>query len=141
MTRETRRRDAVAQAATDYVLEHGLVGLSLRPLAAALGTSDRMLLYHFEDKDDLVVTILRTTSDRSVDDLRGLPPPRDVRSAAPGVEAALQHRGEDPRSRRAAASGRRSREPCFRSASRARVLAHERPPCAQFAEEGQEPLP
>ena len=56
------RRDELAEAATDYALEHGLIGLSLRPLAEALGTSDRMLLYHFEDKDDLVATILRTTS-------------------------------------------------------------------------------
>ena len=60
------RRDELAEAATDYALEHGLIGLSLRPLAEALGTSDRMLLYHFEDKDDLVATILRTTSERSV---------------------------------------------------------------------------
>ena len=56
MPRDTARRDEVAQAATDYVLEHGLVGLSLRPLAAELGTSDRMLLYHFASKDDLVAT-------------------------------------------------------------------------------------
>jgi AcrR family transcriptional regulator len=41
------RRHDLAEAATDYVLEHGLLDLSLRPLAAALGTSDRMLLYHF----------------------------------------------------------------------------------------------
>ncbi len=54
MARDTSRRDEVAQAATDYVLEHGLVGLSLRPMAAELGTSDRMLLYHFASKDDLV---------------------------------------------------------------------------------------
>jgi AcrR family transcriptional regulator len=32
-----------------------------------------MLLYHFEDKDDLVATILRTTSERSVRSLRDLP--------------------------------------------------------------------
>ena len=31
MARDTSRRDEVAEAATDYVLEHGLVGLSLRP--------------------------------------------------------------------------------------------------------------
>src|SRR3954447_26012850 len=59
MPRVTGRRESVANAATDYVLEHGLIGLSLRPLAAALGTSDRMLLYHFEGKDDLVATVLR----------------------------------------------------------------------------------
>lgn len=75
------RRDELANAATDYALEHGLIGLSLRPLAEALGTSDRMLLYHFRDKDDLVATILSTTSARSVRTLRQLAPPRDLRSA------------------------------------------------------------
>ena len=81
MPRETARRDQVAQAATDYVLEHGLVGLSLRPLAAELGTSDRMLLYHFASKDDLVATVLRTSNDRSVAVIRALGPSADVRSA------------------------------------------------------------
>ena len=75
------RRDELAEAATDYALEHGLIGLSLRPLAEALGTSDRMLLYHFEDKDDLVATILRTTSERSVRSLRALPPSLGLRYA------------------------------------------------------------
>jgi AcrR family transcriptional regulator len=81
MVRATRRRDEVAQAATDYVLEHGLVGLSLRPLAARLGTSDRMLLYHFDGKDDLVSTVLRVSNDRSVAEIRVLPPAPDVRTA------------------------------------------------------------
>jgi AcrR family transcriptional regulator len=75
------RRDELAEAATDYALEQGLIGLSLRPLAEALGTSDRMLLYHFDDKDDLVATILRTTSDRSVRSLRELPGSPDLRTA------------------------------------------------------------
>jgi AcrR family transcriptional regulator len=75
------RREELADAATDYALEHGLIGLSLRPLAEALGTSDRMLLYHFADKDDLVATILRTTVSRSAQSLRELPAPRDLRSA------------------------------------------------------------
>ena len=81
MPRETARRDQVAQAATDYVLEHGLVGLSLRPLAAELGTSDRMLLYHFDSKDDLVATVLRTSNDRSVAVIRAMEPSADVRGA------------------------------------------------------------
>jgi AcrR family transcriptional regulator len=75
------RREELAEAATDYALEHGLIGLSLRPLAEAIGTSDRMLLYHFRDKDDLVATILRTTSARSVRSLRELGRSRDLRSA------------------------------------------------------------
>jgi AcrR family transcriptional regulator len=76
-----RRREELAEAATEYALEHGLIGLSLRPLAQALGTSDRMLLYHFQDKDDLVATILRTAVGRSAQSLRDLPAPRDLRAA------------------------------------------------------------
>ena len=75
------RRDELAQAATDYALEHGLIGLSLRPLAEAIGTSDRMLLYHFRDKDDLVTTILQTSNARSVATLRELPASPDIRTA------------------------------------------------------------
>lgn len=75
------RREELAEAATDYALEHGLIGLSLRPLAEAIGTSDRMLLYHFADKDDLVATILRTSLERSVRSLQGLPRSRDLHGA------------------------------------------------------------
>src|ERR1700712_2925280 len=73
------RREELAQGATDYVLEHGLIGLSLRPLAAALGTSDRMLLYHFASKDDLVVTVLGVSNQRSVSAIRQLAPSADLR--------------------------------------------------------------
>jgi AcrR family transcriptional regulator len=81
VVRETSRREELAQAATDHALEHGLVGLSLRPLAAALGTSDRMLLYHFDGKDDLVATVLRVSNDRSVAEVRAMPAAGDVRQA------------------------------------------------------------
>jgi AcrR family transcriptional regulator len=75
------RREELAEAATDYALEHGLIGLSLRPLGEALGTSDRMLLYHFRDKDDLVATIVRTTTTRSVHAIDALSPSPDLRAA------------------------------------------------------------
>ena len=77
----TDRRQELADAATDYVLEHGLIGLTLRPLAAAIGTSDRMLLYHFRDKDDLLATVLTTSNERSVQGIRALAPSVDVRRA------------------------------------------------------------
>ena len=89
MARDTSRRDEVAEAATDYVLEHGLVGLSLRPMAAELGTSDRMLLYHFASKDDLVATVLRVSNDRSVAEIRAMPPSPDVRTAVLDLWAAM----------------------------------------------------
>jgi AcrR family transcriptional regulator len=78
VARDPARRAVLAEAATDYALEHGLIGLSLRPLAAAIGTSDRMLLYHFADKDDLVATVLRVSTDRSVEEIRALAPADDV---------------------------------------------------------------
>jgi AcrR family transcriptional regulator len=83
------RREVLAEAVTDYVLEHGLIGLSLRPLAAALGTSDRMLLYHFEDKSDLVATALRISNDRSVRGIQALSPSSGPRQAVRDLWAAL----------------------------------------------------
>jgi AcrR family transcriptional regulator len=40
------------------VLEHGLIGLSLRPLAAAIGSSPRVLLFLFGSKEGLIREIL-----------------------------------------------------------------------------------
>lgn len=76
----TRREELVGQA-TDYVLEAGLIGLSLRPMAVALGTSDRMLNYHFGSKDELVASVLRESSERSAARIRGLSPATSVRQA------------------------------------------------------------
>jgi AcrR family transcriptional regulator len=55
---DPHRRDATLVKAADYVLEHGLADLSLRPLAKALGTSPRMLLYDFESKEALIDDVL-----------------------------------------------------------------------------------
>lgn len=41
-----------------HVLTHGLAGASLRPLAKAAGTSDRMLIYHFGSKERLIEDLL-----------------------------------------------------------------------------------
>jgi AcrR family transcriptional regulator len=58
------RRAELIDAALDYVMAHGLVGLSLRPLAAQLGTSDRMLIYHFGSKERLVGEVLARAQQR-----------------------------------------------------------------------------
>ena len=55
---DVNRRSVTLAKAAAYVLEHGLAGLSLRPLAKALGTSPRMLLYDFESKENLVAEVL-----------------------------------------------------------------------------------
>lgn len=40
-------------------MDHGVGALSLRPLAAHLGTSDRMLLYYFGSRDGIVTAICK----------------------------------------------------------------------------------
>lgn len=58
------RQRELLDAAYAYVLEHGLSGLSLRPLAAAIGSSPRVLLFLFGSKDGLVRALLaRARSD------------------------------------------------------------------------------
>ncbi len=58
------RRAALLETLADHVLIHGLAAASLRPLAKAAGTSDRMLLYYFPTKADLIAAILETIAAR-----------------------------------------------------------------------------
>ena len=61
------RRRALLDASYAYVLEHGLGELSLRPLAAAIGSSPRVLLFLFGSKDGLVQALLaRARADEEV---------------------------------------------------------------------------
>ncbi|GAA2128541.1 TetR/AcrR family transcriptional regulator [Nocardioides bigeumensis] len=76
------RREELLAAVTDHVLHEGLIGLTLRPLAAAIGTSDRMLLYHFDNRDALVSAVVAEVTARSTAAVRALP-------AAPSVRAAV----------------------------------------------------
>ncbi|MEJ3744689.1 TetR/AcrR family transcriptional regulator [Actinomycetes bacterium KLBMP 9797] len=53
-------RQRLLDAAIDHLAAHGLSDLSLRQLAAALGTSHRMLIYHFGSREGLLVEVVRT---------------------------------------------------------------------------------
>lgn len=56
-------RETLLPALAAHVLEHGLGGASLRPLARAAGTSDRMLIYHFGNKETLITELLGYIAD------------------------------------------------------------------------------
>ncbi len=58
------RKQALLDAAIEYVEQHGIADLSLRTLGAALGTSHRMLIHHFGSKDGLWVAIVRAVEQR-----------------------------------------------------------------------------
>ena len=52
------RRRELLERATDYVIEHGIADMSLRPLAEALDTQAPVLLHHFGSKEQLVALLL-----------------------------------------------------------------------------------
>ncbi|WP_412538096.1 TetR/AcrR family transcriptional regulator [Longispora sp. K20-0274] len=74
-------RDRLLAAAIDHLAARGLGDLSLRQLAEALGTSHRMLLYHFGSKEGLLVEVVRAVEAGQRDLLAGLPadlPPAEL---------------------------------------------------------------
>ncbi len=115
------RREELLDQVTDHVLEHGLIGLTLRPLAAAIGTSDRMLIYHFGSRDALVSAVVARATERAIAEVEALPSAPSVRSAVNRLWRAYR---EEPLSRlltlycQAAASGLIGQEP-YRSDARA----------------------
>lgn len=92
------RSRELLERAYEYVQANGLTELSLRPLAAAIGSSPRVLLFLFGSKDGLVRALLaRARADelRLLDDLRSRPD-RDLAGVAEAVWdwlAAAEHRG------------------------------------------------
>ncbi|MEO0398830.1 MAG: TetR/AcrR family transcriptional regulator [Pseudomonadota bacterium] len=79
----TDPKPALLAALADYVLKNGLNSASLRPMAKAAGTSDRMLIYHFGSKDELITEVTwRLAADLAdkLDD--ALPPTRAETEAA-----------------------------------------------------------
>lgn len=59
-------RQRLLDACTDHSLEHGLPD-RLGPLAAATGTSSRMLIYHFGTRDGLLREILERARQRQLE--------------------------------------------------------------------------
>jgi AcrR family transcriptional regulator len=58
MNATSTRKDEILEDVVDYVFQYGVSDLSLRPLAEHLGTSARMLVYHFESRDQMLAEAL-----------------------------------------------------------------------------------
>jgi AcrR family transcriptional regulator len=56
-------RERLLAAAVEHVASAGVAGLSLRDLAAAIGTSHRMLVYHFGSKAGLLAEVVRVVEE------------------------------------------------------------------------------
>lgn len=84
-TAASPRRAELLELAYRYVLEHGVSDLSLRPLAAAVGSSPRVLLFLFGSKAELVQAILaraRQAELSLLDDVRSSAGERDLFTVA-----------------------------------------------------------
>ncbi|MGV9797002.1 TetR/AcrR family transcriptional regulator [Mycobacterium sp. NPDC003449] len=62
-TTPSARQTELLESAYRYALTHGLGDMSLRPLAAAIGSSPRVLLFLFGSKDGLVRALLARARD------------------------------------------------------------------------------
>ena len=72
------RQDELLELAYQYVLAHGLADMSLRPLAKAIGSSPRVLLFLYGSKDALIRALL----DRArADELAAIDAFREVEGA------------------------------------------------------------
>lgn len=57
-------RDRLLQAAIAHAERGGIADLSLRELAAAIGSSHRMLIYHFGSREGLLVAVTQAVEER-----------------------------------------------------------------------------
>ncbi len=63
-TADEQKRVDLLERIVDYVMANGLSDLSLRPLAEAVGTSARVLLYYFTSKEELIAGIMDGARER-----------------------------------------------------------------------------
>jgi AcrR family transcriptional regulator len=76
-------RQRLLERAIDHIATRGLSDLSLRELAAAIGTSHRMLIHHFGSKEGLWVEVIRAVEAQQRAALPDvLPEPSDDLAAA-----------------------------------------------------------
>ena len=60
----SQARDRLLAAAVDRALDTGIADLSLRQLAAAIGTSHRMLIYHFGSREGLLAAVTKAVEEQ-----------------------------------------------------------------------------
>ena len=83
------RERELLQLAYEYVLRHGLTSLSLRPLAQAIGSSPRVLLFLFGSKEGLIRALLARAREDELSYLAELRDSQGMRDAGCEVWAWL----------------------------------------------------
>ena len=65
------KKEDIAKKLADYIIENGMKESSLRQLASRIGTSDRMLIHYFKDKETLMTTIFNIVIIKLINVLKG----------------------------------------------------------------------
>jgi AcrR family transcriptional regulator len=68
----TASRARLLTAAVGYAQDHGISDVSLREIARGIGTSHRMLIYHFGSKEGLLVSVAQAMEAAQVEALAAL---------------------------------------------------------------------
>jgi AcrR family transcriptional regulator len=77
------RKIELLDAALKYLIEHGVANASLRPMAAELGTSPRILMFHFKSKEGLLQDVFEELQSRLQASLRAMAPSGSDSSRVP----------------------------------------------------------
>lgn len=66
MKKGEKKKQEIIEKTANFILMHGLHDASLRNLANAAETSDRMLLHYFNDKEELLTVVLSFISTKFI---------------------------------------------------------------------------
>ena len=75
-------RQRLLDRVLDHIADHGAADLSLRQLAAAVGTCHRMLIHHFGSKEGLLIAVVKEVEQQQRDALS------ELMASAPDASAA-----------------------------------------------------
>lgn len=95
MEKTELKRQQILNKIADHLLASGMKDSSLRHLAAAIGTSDRMLLHYFSDKEELMSAVLNLVAARLIQLLENTPEQMPFETLIPYLAGMIK----DPRIR------------------------------------------
>jgi AcrR family transcriptional regulator len=93
-TDKDNRRQDIVQAVAQHLVQNGIHNSALRALAKSVGMSDRMLMYYFETKEELIAQALLLIASGLVGSLENALPRGQV--SGQQILDALRLMGENP---------------------------------------------
>ncbi|WP_166905311.1 TetR/AcrR family transcriptional regulator [Mycobacterium sp. DL440] len=93
-TADPAKREELLKGVVGYLEQHGIGEMSLAPMALALGTSKRMLLYYFGDRAQLLVQALDASRPQLGEMFSGVTNPGEFVDSAQKLWRALTRGGD-----------------------------------------------